>query len=603
MVIQHILFPSPDTCMEEKMYFRRNSKTDFSLEKGELALKKGGFASFDTYFNGITAEKWYKYTNVSEINLKIKISGDVRVTAFRKEKIYNNISSEYVFEKNYSFNEPTEITIPFSDVSHNGIYSFSLFSTKNEAIFYGGCYCSDIPQEKVNPVKIAIDICTFKREKFIGANLSLMKRCFLDNTGSELNGHLEIFVSDNAGTIDIEKLSSDNIHIFKNKNAGGAGGFTRGMIEISKVREERSISHVLVMDDDICIEPEAIFRTFILLSCLKKEYSGAFIGGAMLRLDHRNIQTESGARWDGGDLISLKCGLDMNKLDAVLFNEHEETPQFNAWWYCAFPADVIKDDNLPLPIFIRGDDVEYGLRNMKNLILLNGICVWHEPFEYKYSSFLFYYILRNRLIDNSLHSMIMTKAEVKELLRRNVTEQLWIYRYKNADLLMDGVEDFLKGTEWLSKQDGEALHKSVTARGYKLRYLEEIEEKPEFVYGMFDRSLNEKFKTDLKSRVIRRLTINGHLLSVKRQYSIVPTIGAAAESCCRTEKILNYDYCSRKGFLTKRDKKKAKECLKRYKNLCAQIDRQYDKAVEDYRSNFRNLTNIDFWNRYLELDV
>ncbi|RAZ20198.1 glycosyltransferase family 2 protein, partial [Klebsiella oxytoca] len=65
--------------------------------------------------------------------------------------------------------------------------------------------------------------------------------------------------------------------------------------------------------------------------------------------------------------------------------------------------ELVRKDNLPLPIFIRGDDLEYGLRNMKTLILMNGICVWHEPFENKYSSFLAYYVIRNRLIDNAYH--------------------------------------------------------------------------------------------------------------------------------------------------------------------------------------------------------
>ncbi len=68
-----------------------------------------------------------------------------------------------------------------------------------------------------------------------------------------------------------------------------------------------------------------------------------------------------------------------------------------------FPMKIVTPENLPMPIFIRGDDLEYGLRNMKTLILMNGICVWHEPFENKYSSFLEYYIMRNQLIDNSFH--------------------------------------------------------------------------------------------------------------------------------------------------------------------------------------------------------
>ena len=171
-------------------------------------------------------------------------------------------------------------------------------------------------------------------------------------------------------------------------------------------------THVLLMDDDILLEPESLFRTYVLLRTLKEQYRDAFIGGAMLRLDHQNIQVEAGAAWYAGNLASRKSNLNLNTLDACLYNETEEYCEFNAWWYCCIPMHIVRPDNLPLPIFIRGDDVEYGLRNMKHLILLNGICVWHEPFENKYSSFLSYYILRNMLYDNALHCPGFTRKTV-----------------------------------------------------------------------------------------------------------------------------------------------------------------------------------------------
>ena len=148
------------------------------------------------------------------------------------------------------------------------------------------------------------------------------------------------------------------------------------------------------------IQPESIFITWRILTVLKPEFSDTYIGGAMLRLDKQWYQTESGALWNGGNLISRKVGLDLRDLDACLYNEFEEKCDFNAWWYCTIPMKFVNETNLPLPLFIRGDDVEYGLRNMKNLILMNGICVWHEPFEYKFSSSMYYYIFRNRLINN-----------------------------------------------------------------------------------------------------------------------------------------------------------------------------------------------------------
>lgn len=39
-------------------------------------------------------------------------------------------------------------------------------------------------------------------------------------------------------------------------------------------------------------------------SCRKAQYQHLFIGGAMLRLDTQCIQTEAGAVWNGGELIS-----------------------------------------------------------------------------------------------------------------------------------------------------------------------------------------------------------------------------------------------------------------------------------------------------------
>ena len=206
------------------------------------------------------------------------------------------------------------------------------------------------------------------------------------------------------------------------------------------------------------------------------------------------------------------------------------------------------------------------------------------------------------MIDNSLHNMIMSKKEVKELLRRSVTEQLWLYRYKNADLLLDGVEDFLKGVNWLSEQDGENIHKSVIAKGYKLQPVDNFTEIPGFLYKRYRGSIDEKLKRSFMSRVVRRLTVNGHSLKSTRGFNIVPTVNATAESVYRTETVLNYDYCSRKGFVTSKDTKAAKQIKKRYKMICGLIDKKYNSVVEDYKNNYRDLTNLSFWNKYLGLE-
>ena len=67
------------------------------------------------------------------------------------------------------------------------------------------------------------------------------------------------------------------------------------------------------------------------------------------------------------------------------------------------PRKELSLDNLPMPLFVRGDDMEYGKRLTKKLLTLNGIGVWHVPVHNKYSSFMNYYVTRNTLILNSLY--------------------------------------------------------------------------------------------------------------------------------------------------------------------------------------------------------
>ena len=598
MILQNIIFPSTDTCTEESMYFRRENAVEYSWCSDCIEIKKKGLVGFDTYFNSFSAEKWFKYTKVKKVFLHVRLSGCVRITLMRKEKCGDQIQVDYIGEELCSTenNEVKEFVLEFKTSSTNGCFCFELFGVGKKSAFYGGSYQADAETQHV---KIAVDICTYKRESYVERNLEILRKHFLENTGSYLQDKLEVFISDNAHTLEIQKLSTKQIHIVQNKNVGGAGGFTRGMIEIKKVCEHHRITHILVMDDDIVIEPESIYRTCTLLSCLKKEYQDTFIGGAMLRLDHRFTQTESGAMWNGGEIISLKSGLDLRNLDACLFNELEEHAQFTAWWFCAFPVSVAADDNLPMPIFIRGDDVEYGLRNMKHLILMNGICVWHEPFENKYSSFLFYYILRNRLIDNALHDMNMSKPAFIAELKRQVNDELRLYRYQNAALLMRGVEDFFRGVEWLAQQDGEKLHQEIMKDGYKLQYLEDLAEPVQFLYPLYEASLHDVTPQGKTQRIINHFTVNGTYLKPLRPYNIVPTVGVCQASVYRVDKVLNYDYPSRKGFITKRDPAKCKELLKHLNKLCSRIDREYDTAVRSFAEDYRKLTTLAFWNHYL----
>lgn len=605
MEIQKILFPQIGRCTEEELYFRLDSKfresqekvrTQFLYEKQRIDFEKQGKVWFDTYFNGLSIEKWVKYTNIDSVSLRLKISGKFRVFLINKEKVNVIVSEKIVAEYILESVEPQEFTVPYIDGSSKGMYTFVLEALKKDSTFYGGAYVSDIDKDKIKYTKIGIGICTFKREAFIEKNIKILNEAILENECSPLHGHLEVFIADNGKSLDMERLKSDKIHIYPNRNLGGAGGFTRDIIEMSRNNDKYHITHTLLMDDDIVIEPEALVKTYMLLSLIKDEYKDAFIGGAMLRLDQQYRQVESGASWNGGNLNSLKSGLDLRFCEGCLYNETEEYTEFNAWWYCCFPIDIVRNDNLPLPIFIRGDDLEYGLRNMKKLILMNGICVWHEPFENKYSSFLEYYIMRNQLIDNSFHCEWYGKKQLKKTMFKHCIQEIMFYRYKNVDLYLQGIKDFLKGPQWLMEQDGEALHKKVMSEGYKGQNLDELP--IGFSYPVYEASL--RINNTLKTKIKRNLTFNGIILPAKGD-SIVSMSLVKSPQCYRKKRVMFYDEAAKKAFITERSLGKTVRYIAKALSMLFEISLKLKKAQRAYREEGLKLRTLEFWKGYLEI--
>lgn len=606
MKLQNLLFPQTGICTEENMYFRRKGNVDFTWDRNDVLMFQGSSISFDTYFNGCSAEKWFKYTKIKKIQIKLKAEGVFRITLMRKEKFMNEDMTKFLHEEVFGeAGVEREYTFDFDTETNNGMFCFSLVCLGDRGRVFGGYYEGIVDPREIDWVKLAVVICTFKRETYVTKNVKTLTEEFLNKPESGMSENLEIFISDNAGTLPAENLVIKNkVRVFQNKNTGGAGGFTRGMIEVLGRRDKEKITHVLVMDDDVIINADSIYRTFAILSLLKDQYKDVFVGGAMLRLDKQCIQTEAGARWNRGYLISHKSGLNLLDVDACLYNEFEEKAEFNAWWYCAFPVGVISEKNLPLPLFIRGDDVEYGLRNMKHLVLMNGICVWHEPFENKYASSMYYYILRNRLIDNSIHSMKYKRKDFLRDLREQVGREIIYYRYKNADLLLDGVGDFFLGIDWLKDQDGSVLHKDVMSRGYKLQDINELD--VPFSYPAYEASCRKEEPRKFR-KFLHKITINGILLPARKKKDnwaapdVVPTFTARPVQFYRAKKVLNYDYCSRRGFVTEKSIGKTIHLILRYEKLALRSRFKYKSLVRQYRERGRELMDISFWRGYLDI--
>ena len=598
MVLQELLFPNLETCPQFEMYFRTDADKKHAYvdpEAGVVRVPQWCTLDLDTYFNSFSIGKWVKYTRLRNLQLLLTLSGEFRVQLIRWERLRGKCRRVVVAERMCRANEPTAFELAFpAELAPRGVYAASLYAVGEACAFHGGRYVTDMDEGELNDIDIALDICTFRREKDVARNLGMLNRGILENPNSDLRDHLEVFISDNGQSLD-KSLATDRIHIFPNKNVGGAGGFTRGMIEI--IDHPKRFSHVLLMDDDVIVNADAIVRTYRLLRLLKPEYAGKTVAGALMRLDRRYKQFENGALMNSYILRSVKYGLDMRKIDCVLRNEQEETVHYNGWWYSCIPMSKIDNDNLPLPIFVHRDDVEFSLRTGSDILSLNGVCLWHESFDNRFSASMEYYEVRNDLIVNAIcKPEIPAWRLARELIHRTVGNSIR-YRYNNCDLMFWGFDDFMAGPDYLIQTDPTALHQEILSKSQKLLPLSELKEEIPFRDKPHRKGIKKKAS---RLNTARIYLLNGLFLPAKG--TNVVNIGTPwPRNYYRRSAVLNYDELNQTGFITRRSFKKTMSAMGRGLSRAWKLIRRYHKTSEAWREARPILTSRSFWNEYLDL--
>lgn len=558
------------------------------------SVPKGEVLDFSTYFNSFSIEKWTKYTDIDNVRLRVNLQGSFLIQLYHARRLGGKTVSNLLKDQYVVSDGVEDVLVPFPDNIREGILYFKLTALAEESIFRGGAYETIIKTQRCANIRIAIGICTFHRETFVTNVLETLRTEILENKSSPLYGKLEIFVSDNGKTLKTD-WNSEHICIFPNRNLGGAGGFTRVMLEIQKIRQERDISHILLMDDDIRLNVDSLIRTYTLLSLVKPEYKDAFVGGHMLKLDRPYIQSEAADYWDLSTHHPVKPGYDLRDFNFVIKNEIEDSVNYFSWWYCCMPVDVVSDTNLPLPLFIKRDDIEYGLRCGRKFITMNGICVWHEAFEYKYSTYLEYYYFRNMCIMNSAHRPNFTSEVLIETLQARVNRFLKTYHYRDAELSILGVQHYLKGIDWLKEQDGEKLNAEIMKLGYKKQPINSTNSV--FIHDKFEYSIS-KDPLGRKQKIIRLLTRNGELLPPNRTV-IVPAYKPDPSMFYRAAKVINYEEVSNTAFITYHNKAYEHCIRKLLKQTIQEIENRYERITEEYRARYSELTNVTFWEKYL----
>lgn len=443
--IQNIVLPASSGVEESKLYYRgEHAHID---ENGHLTIYPNAAVTFDTYFNLLALKKWKKYTGCKKFQLRITARGKLLVELFSKMQTVRYTYSEFITSATTS-PDGGEIIVEIPETVDPSLVALRIVACEEGGVLLSGAFEIADPYFTANPVKLGICVCTFNRQKYVNNLIKTLTPLLQQHPDN-----LFIHIANNGN--DLGFNIPEGVSVVENRNLGGAGGFTRATIGAL----DQGATHVAMMDDDIIISPESVFRSLRLLECLKPDYQDCFISGSMLSSDQRWLQYERNTIISESGFHHQGHSQDLRDPDIAADNAlASEIQGVAGWWYCVIPAICFKERGLPLPIFVRGDDIEFSLRCNRAIISINGIHAWHEPFWGKFSDIMENYYLPRNMLLVSYASQKERPYLRKIFLFKKFWRNLQCYHYQGAAMNLLALRHILDGSY---KKDAAELHLEV----------------------------------------------------------------------------------------------------------------------------------------------
>ncbi len=605
MILQSIGWP--DRVEDLELFYRSDASVELDARAGEFHLE-GQSIRFDTYFNAFSLIKWRKYTRLGGVRLALELKGNARIELLRhdlegdlearpgwvEQPDFEAVTTTVLSER-FHCDGYTAVALDYPDCEGAVGLSFRVTPLSGGVWMRRAAYCAGAGTPDVACANLALAICTYHREEYVAANLDVLKRGIFDNPHSPLRGHVHVYIADNGQSLDAGSFESLPVSIYPNKNSGGSGGFSRAAIEILHDASFPA-THVILMDDDISFNVWALERNHSFLSLIKPEYAGCLLGGTMLSADFRHRLYAAGETFTLHGIQNAKGEWDLRKLKYVLLGETDIPVNYFAWWYCCIPVAVFREKQFALPFFVQLDDIEFSLRcDQAPKICLNGVCCWHDPLEHKENDARYYYNYRNSIIMDIQYFPEFTGERLKAILRDDIIHKIFIYDFNRAHLIMRGIEDFLKGVDWLIGQDPSELHREILSLSTPIVPADRLP----VTFDPKDVQLNKAIDQNQLKRRLRWLTLNGWLLPARRSVTVVENYKPPMQYFFRAGTVVKYDVTGRTALAVRRSHREALSVLKHMRRTLKAIDRDFDRAAADYRARHDEICSEAFWRQFL----
>lgn len=583
-LLQRLTLPRAETT-EPLLYTRTEGDVTFANDAAQL--RTGAELSFDTSFGVFAAGRWKRLSIVDSLQVTINAvgSGRIELVGVTSRLAGLLMHEEIVVSAGISPSGKTTLDVPDFAKSPIGSYFVRISAEQSDVVVSGGQWTTktQAPRE----VRLSLSITTFNRQDYVKPTVA--KVLHLVESLDSLRNNMRILVVDNARNIKFDTAPNAPITVVPNPNLGGAGGFARGIIYL---RDEGWSTHVLLMDDDITLEPEALVRTFALFTFARD--AKLCIHGAMLSEEQAWMQFEAGSKYRWRSLYPLRAigrEDDLRERKLALRDVREKKFAYTAWWYTAFPISITRDN--PLPVFVRGDDVAFGLMHTgEHSVTMNGVIVWHADFGLKNNPSSLYYEKRNFAI---IDTLVFDNHHWWHLARRFIAlcfRNLFSMRYASVEYMIRGVRAYLAGPQALMATDHSALHD-------ELRKV--TEEKP----GPLSPELAAVSITTPRPKLIRLIgfalalpLVGGYVLpKVLRRDTLrtAPIDSRAVGLATRYNRILYRHDRLPEGFLVERDAKRFFSLLREVAVVTKDIAFNYKRLKGEYKAAYPTLVSDESW--------
>jgi hypothetical protein len=583
LTLQNLIFPEQGICTEGNMFFHGHGAVVYDERSASITVVQGATAAFDTYFNALSIGKWHENCALNGLWLGLTGRGRVEVKVFHAipDRSWELLATTIV-----SLSKGNESLVDLSHYADNatrGVIFFEVRALSHGVALTAARYMTE---GAPNPARrLALSITTFKREAQVENTARRLAHYF---ERADFAPYMDCYIVDNGDSAKI--IAHPKIHRIPNANLGGAGGFTRGLLEA----EAAGYSHVLFMDDDASIPMEALHRTYAFLTLANDPK--AAIAGAMIN------NTDKWRMWENGATFDQRCyplftGTDLRDRDAVIAMENESalsrsTKMYGGWWFFAFPVAEVKRH--PFPFFVRGDDVNFSLVNEFAITTLNGVVSFADDFIDKESPLTWYLDLRSHMV----HHLTLDKMEVGRValvkiglsfFKRNIVK----FQYETLEAVLMAWEHVLQGPDFFTQNaDASAPRAAIKALTKVESWKPVADVKPVTKSGFLDRRLSLR-------RKFYPFSLNGHFLPLFPLWGskrVIPAwqrghLDAVWGAAQLTFLSSNRD----KAYVTKRSNWKAAKLLARLTGLSLRTLMGYNGLRALYHRRYPEITTPDYW--------